>query len=209
MPGVHEYLVGYGTAGDFGRFHSAKSLSLRRGDRAVIRTPRGLELGTVLCPTVPNHAAHLPNTSVGQLLRPANCEDNEAAQQTAARARQIFGNARELIGSLALPIELIDAEVLLDGEHAVLYHLRWAESDIRPFVSALSKQHDLHIELQDLSRAPEGCGKPNCGRGEGGCSSCGEGGGCGSCGAHSGADVAAYFSELREKMAVAGRTPLL
>jgi cell fate regulator YaaT (PSP1 superfamily) len=209
MTGMHEYLVSYGNAGDFGRFHSTKSLTLRRGDRAVIRTPRGLEYGTVLCPTVPGHAAHLPNTSVGQLLRPGNGDDEQAERQMTARARKIFNDARELIGSLGLPIEMIDAEVLLDGEHAVLYHLRWAMSDARPFVSTLSKQHDLHIELQDLSRVSEGCGKPNCGRGEGGCSSCGTNGGCGSCGSHSGADVAAYFSELREKMAVGKRTPLL
>jgi cell fate regulator YaaT (PSP1 superfamily) len=209
MSAVHDYLLSYGNAGDFGRFHSTTSLSLRRGARAVIRSPRGLEFGTVLCPTNPAHAAHLPNTSVGQLLRLANADDEQSAQRMKARARNIFNDGRKIAADLSLSIELLDVEVLLDGEHACLYHLRWAECDVRPLVSSLSKQHDLHIELQDLSRAPEGCGRPNCGRGDGGCSTCGSGGGCGTCGSHEEAEVQAYFSSLREKMTHLKRTPLL
>jgi hypothetical protein len=209
MPGVHDYLLSYGNAGDFGRFYSTAPLSLARGARAIIRSVRGLEFGTVLCPTNPAHATHLPNTSVGQLLRLATGDDERNALAMKARARDIFRQGRELAVNFGLPIELLDVEVLLDGEHAVLHHLRWAECDMRPLVSALSKKHDLHIELQDLSRIEEGCGRPDCGRGAGGCNSCGSDGGCGSCGSHTEAEVKAYFGELREKMTTLKRTPLL
>src|SRR5712692_6133188 len=199
MPEVHDYLLSYGTVGDFGRFHSAASVTLRRGKRAVVRSHRGMEIGTVLCPTNPGHALHLPNTSVGQLLRLANSDDERAAADMEARAHYVFSHGRELVAELGLPLELLDVEVLLDGQHAVLYHLRWAECDVRPFVSALSKRHDLHIEMQDLSRVEEseGCGKPNCGQGGGGCGSCSSGGGCGSCGTSKESDAQAYFAGLR------------
>ena len=53
----HEYLLSYGTAGDFGRFRPTRPLTCRRGDRAVVRSARGLELGVVLCEAQPGHAA--------------------------------------------------------------------------------------------------------------------------------------------------------
>src|SRR5215471_13986004 len=150
MPPVHDYLLSYGKAGDFGRFYSTNSLSLRRGARAIIRSPRGIEFGTVLCPTNPSHATHLPNTTVGQLLRLASEQDEQNAQSMKARAGNIFSDGRDL-----------------------------------------AKDLDLHIELQDLSHIDEGCGRPNCGRGEGGCSSCGSNGGCGSCGSHGASELQA------------------
>src|SRR5207248_1796316 len=82
-----EYLLGYGLRGDFGRFRAARPLACRRGDRAVVRSHRGLELAEVLCPARPGHAAFLPNTSVGELLRLAAPEDEAAAAAAAAAAR--------------------------------------------------------------------------------------------------------------------------
>ena len=106
---------------------------------------------------------------------------------------------------------VLDVEVLLDGEHAVLQYLRSAEADVRPFVSTLSREFGAHITLVDLSRdrqeaVPEeieehaGCGRPNCGQGEeGGCGSCGSGG-CDTCGSAKPHDMELYFAQLREQM---------
>jgi cell fate regulator YaaT (PSP1 superfamily) len=209
MHDAQDYLLSYGNAGDFGRFHPVKPVRCRRGDRAVIRTSRGLELGTVLCPTSPGHAHHLPNTSVGQLLRLANAEDEATASRMRLVAQHLFDDGRESAAALGLPLELLDAEVLFDGQRGVLYHVRWAECDLRPFVSSLSKRHDVQIELNDVSRADQGCGKPDCGRGKGGCDSCGSGGGCSTCGSLAAEDLQAYFARLREQMIASNRTSLL
>ena len=48
--GEPEHLLSYGNAGDFGRFRPLHPLACRRGDRAVVQSHRGLELGVVLCP---------------------------------------------------------------------------------------------------------------------------------------------------------------
>jgi cell fate regulator YaaT (PSP1 superfamily) len=201
---THDYLLSYGRAGDFGRFYPVQPLVCRRGDRAVIRTPRGLELGTVLCATAPGHARYFPNTSVGELLRLAASEDERTAERMHQRSQQIFADGRRTTAEMQLPIELLDVEVLLDGGRAVIYHVRWGECDVRPLVSSLARHHDLQIELQDLSREETGCGRPDCGQGKGGCGSCGSGGGCSTCGS----DLQAYFSQLRDQMH-AQRTPLL
>ncbi len=201
-----EYLLSYGRLGDFGRFRSGKPLPLRRGDRAVLRTHRGLEVGEVLREATPRHAAFLPNTSVGQLLRLLTPADAETAARCGERAQALFGQASQLGQDLGLPLEVLDAEVLFDAEHGVVHLLRWDECDVRPFVSTLSREFTLHVSLADLTRpavvhAEEehtGCGEEGCGGGN--CSSCGTGGGCGTCGTSKPEEVQEYFAGLRDKM---------
>jgi hypothetical protein len=211
-----EYLLGYGAAGDFGRFLPVRPLACRRGDRAVVRSHRGLELAVVLCAARPGHARFLPNTTVGQLLRLATPEDERAAEAMRDKAQRVFERGRLLASELGLPVEVLDVEVLLDGRQAVVHHVRWADCDVRPLVSTLAREHDVFVTLHDLTAAPaepddhEGCGRPGCGRkAGGGCSTCGPGGGCGTCGSAAAEDVRAYFAGLRERMVASGRTPLL
>jgi hypothetical protein len=212
-----EYLVTYGFLGDLGRFRAARPLRCRRGDRVVVRTERGVEIGQVLRPAMPGHAPFMPNTSVGSLLRLVGPEDERTREQMHARAQQLFQRGRELIAELALPLELLDVEVLLDGQHGALHHLRGSDCDVRPLVSALAREFDLHILLTDLTRLPggsgeveeeeHGCGREGCGRETGGCSSCGLEGGCGSCGMATPEKVPASFAPLQDKLEA--RTSLL
>jgi cell fate regulator YaaT (PSP1 superfamily) len=213
---TREYLLSYGTVGDFGRFRPQRPLDCRRGDRAVVRSHRGLELATVLCETAPGHALFLPNTSVGEFLRLAGAEDEAAATRLRRRGQSLLDQARALAIEQLLPLEILDVEILLDDLHAVVQYVGWADFDPRPFVSRLSTQFELQIALQDLSapsKPPEddiGCGKPDCGKTEGGgCSTCGTGGGCSTCGSAKPEEVQTYFAGLREKMSAAPRTPLL
>ncbi len=201
-----EYLLSYGLLGEFGRFRASRPLPCRRGDRAVIRTSRGLEVGQVLCPATPGHAHYLPNTTLGQLLRMVTPEDEQKQAQLGQRGLDVLQRAQALAEELQLPLELLDGEMLLDGEHVVLQQLCWAQCDVRPLVSTLAREFDLHVLLQDLARPAEpvpaeeehaGCGRENCGQGD--CGSCGSGDGCGSCGSKA-PDMQAYFAELRRKM---------
>jgi hypothetical protein len=219
---IQEYLLSYGSTGEFGRFRAAAPLEARRGSRAVLRTHRGLEIGVLLCPATSGHAQFLPNTTVGQLLRLAGTDDERRAEEMHERSRLIFEDGRRLAAELGLPLEVLDSEVMLDGEQAILHHLHWAEFDERQLVSALCKQYAVRVRLHTLRTASlaaaegddHGCGRKDCGRREGGgCGTeggCGTGGGCSTCGAGRAPDMKAYFAGLREQMAArADRTPLL
>jgi hypothetical protein len=203
-----EYLVSHGVSGDFSRFRAVPPVTYRRGDRVVVRTYVGLELGVVLCPATTDHDRFLSRTGQGELLRQASTDDLRAAKLASQRGQRLFEDARLGAAELDLPLEIMDVEVLLDGEHAVIHHLRPAECDYRPLVSALSRRHDVSIVMQNLalpaSEHGAGCGRPDCGQaGGGGCSSCGTDGGCssGSCGkATRKEDVAAYLASLRDQM---------
>jgi hypothetical protein len=214
---VLEYLLSYGLRGDFGRFRAVRPLACRRGDGAVVRSHRGLELARVLGPATPGHARFLPNTSVGQFLRLANAADERAALQARERSRLFFARGRSLAEEQGQELELIDVEVLLDGEHVVLHLLRAPGVDVRPFVSAVSREFATHVLVEDWAGSaivdePEehGCGREGCGRagGSGGCSSCDSGGGCSTCGLARPEDVTRHFAALREQMELR-RTALL
>jgi hypothetical protein len=180
-----------------------------------------MELATVLCPATSGHARHLPNTTVGPLLRLANPEDERAAETMRQRAQAIYREGRRLTEELGLALEVLDVEVLLDGSQAVVHHVRWGECDVRPFVSSLSSKYEVQVALHDVSGLLpsaamededdlQGCGRPGCGRADGssGCSTCSEGG-CHGCGASEVSEVSGYFARLREEMKVQGRMPLL
>jgi len=212
---MRDYLLSYGQVGDFGRFRPLQALELDRGDLAVIQTWRGLEMGTVLCPATEGHAHFLPNTTLGQILRAAEPRDRAAAEQMLQRGSQLLEAGNRLAADLQLPLEVLEVEVLLDGQQAIVEYLMWQECDLRPFVSRLSTQFNVQVRLHDLAQAPsaaeeeaEGCGRPGCGKSAGGCTSCASGG-CSSCGSVKEQTVREYFSELRSQMEISPRTPLL
>lgn len=209
-------LVQYGRPGYVGRFRAAADLP--RGARVVVRGPRGLELGTVLCAPADRFTGL---DDEGELVRTATPADDAAADGAEALARDLLAAADDL--AAGLPVAFADAEVSLDSAAAVLHALPWAACDLDPVLVALADRFGLPVRLLDLSRTPANpdppdpakatCGKPGCGTGSGGCSSCGTGGGCstGSCSrgaVKSAADLTAYFADLRGKMEAAGRTPL-
>ncbi len=203
-----EYLVQYGRSAFVGRF--ASEVALARGDRAVIDSPRGRELGTVLCePEQPS--AQLD----GNVVRRSYAHE-ESATDIANRILEAATAAILRDGHSAL---VLDCEVLLDGG-AILHVVAWEPVDLTPILEELSVSFARSVRLFDLSTVtvpadPTKCGKPDCG--SGGCSSCGTGGGCGtsSCSrgvAKSSDDLTAQFRELREAMerdVLAGRRELL
>jgi hypothetical protein len=138
---------------------------------------------------------------VGALLRLPAAEDDEQDRVMRRRARRLLERGAGLADEQHLPLELLDAEVLLDGEHAVVHCLHTRECDLRPFVSTLSREFAVQVTLADLTAPRQEAEAPGCGHcGPDGCGSCGSGGGCGSCGSAGPQDVQAYFAELRQKM---------
>src|SRR5947209_1728611 len=102
-----EYLVGFGLSGDFGRFRTAEPLSLRRGSRVVVRSERGLELGSVLRPASERAARLMADSAVGELVRPAGPDDEQLAGQMQRRAADLLARGGRLIEENGLPAALL------------------------------------------------------------------------------------------------------
>jgi hypothetical protein len=151
----------------------------------------------------------------GRLLRLATAEDEHAAGLMRQRGQALFEDGRRLAENLGLELEVLDAEVSLDGRQGTIHYLGRPGVDLDPFAATLAKKHELFLLLQNLATPAEtaaetnGCGKPDCGHGAGGCTTCASGGGCATgCGSGP-ADISPYFAHLRAQMEKRNFTPLL
>lgn len=209
------FLVRYGRPGFVGRFRSAEALA--RGDRVVVRGPRGVEFGEVL---VEPAGRFIPALDDGTVLRVPTAEDDAAIERLEEHGGELLAAAADRAAECGLAMAFVDIELTLDGT-AILHALPWAACDATQLLDELATRFGLAVRLMDLSRSPVpvpettsgGCGKPGCGTESAGCSSCGTGGGCstGSCSrgsVKSADDLTAYFADLRGKMEAAARTPL-
>ena len=147
----------------------------------------------------------------------ATPEDDVFLQRARPQADMLFEDCRRAAQELVLPLQILDVEVLLDGRHAIVQFVGGGEEDVTRLAATLAQQ-PIEIRFENLAapaavdhedHASGGCGKPDCGRVDGGgCTTCSTGGGCSSCGS-SKVDLRPYFAHLREKMEATHRTPLV
>lgn len=213
------YLVQYGRAGFVGRFTNFPA-GMDRDTRVVVRGPRGIELGLVLCPIEAEHSGALDPAAGGELLRVATDDDLATASERERFALTLLADAEHRAGAVGLPITFLDAEVMLDCSAAILHTLPYEPCDGDSFLAELSLHSGVPLRMYDVARLPTAsdppepstaCGSSGCGSGS--CSSCGsKAGGCSSGGCSRGHvktsdELTAYFADLRTQME-SRRTPL-
>lgn len=216
---AREYLIAHGRAGHLGRFVTANGDTFQHGERVVIRSRRGIELGEILNEHRPERGGDLPDDYVGEICRAATADDLAQAIRQLDDAQQLCEFAESTARRLALPFTVLDVEVMLDGRGAVVHGLPHEHCDVGPLLEQLGDQYGLIVRLYDLGReeptpAPATdheesfkCDKPDCGEGD--CSSCGTDGGCNTCSSGTSAkDLEELFSKLRAEMEQRLRVPL-
>jgi cell fate regulator YaaT (PSP1 superfamily) len=209
-----QYLVAHGKAGAVGSFAMREPACLHRGDRVVIDSARGREVGTVLCPANMRQARLLGALHSGNIVRPLKPDDEKLLRQMRADEDRLFDAGRRLARARGLSVVILDSELLLEGG-AVVQFVGDDDAALESFVHELSQLFAFQIRLENLALTQEaegtheaGCGKPDCGKtAGGGCTSCGTGGGCTSCGSGK-TDLRAYFSHLRGQMEAGQRRSL-
>ena len=204
-----DFLVQYGTAAFVGRFTADNDLS--RGASVVVRSPRGLEIGTVLCES--NSAFDLG----GEIVRSSAYDD----ERDRARASELAARILDAANLTDQAVAFLDCEVTLDRRGAILHALPWGECQLDGLLADLSERFESAVRLHDISRTETRtdpvepkitCDKPGCGTAEGGCSSCstgacGTGSSCSKGKVNTAAELTTYFADLRQKMETL-RTPL-
>ena len=153
MPVPRAYLIRYGRPGFVGRFRG--DLALARGDRVVVRGPRGVEFGDVLVEPPGGDDA----TGDGEVLRAAAPGDESEASRLDARGAELLAAASARGGELGLPLAFVDVEVTLDGV-AILHALPWDACDATPLLDELAAAAGLAVRLLDLSRTPAAADEP-------------------------------------------------
>jgi len=164
------YVVRYGQMRFLGEFLGIPEQTHPRGQRVVLQTDRGTEIGEVLCPATERAVAHLENPHRGEMVRVVSTED-VAQEARLTQFRELgFQTCRELIAKRKLQMNLVDVEVIHGRERIVFYYLAEKRVDFRDLVKDLARALQIRIEMRQIGIRDEAklladygdCGKPVC-----------------------------------------------
>jgi cell fate regulator YaaT (PSP1 superfamily) len=164
------YVVRHGQMRYLGEYTGLQGQDHPRGQRVVVRSDRGLELGEVLCPATDRTAMFLENPLRGAIVRVASAEDLAAEARLADRQKEGFATCRECIARRRLQMDLVDVEAILGGERMVFFYLAEKRVDFRELVKDLARAFQTRIEMRQIGVRDEAklladygdCGKPVC-----------------------------------------------
>ena len=164
--------------GSLAEVHGARSsVAVRRGQRVLVRTKRGVELAEVLGPRA--HPSPAMATGDCHVLRVTTREDEwliERLQKFKRDAVEACQTALAESGSAAL---LLDVDQLFDGGTLVMHFLGELDDAAEAITQKVARHYESIVRTEHFASLLEhGCG-PDCGTEEAdGC-----GGACGSCSA--------------------------
>ncbi len=163
------YLVRYGSVPEVARFAWTGTDRPARGDRVVVQTHRGLQIGQVLEDVSAKSSSPPEETPDFVIARRATPEDETAAEQGRVRCEAEYFEWCRRVLLWNLPLEVVDLERTLDGEKLILYVL----TERGPATTTLALQAAAEglgiIEVQPVSTTgllaveKGGCGSGGCG----------------------------------------------
>ncbi len=160
--------VRFKRAGRVYYFDSA-GITLEVSDCVVVETTRGLELGWVV--VIPSQEKANGITMLLKLVvRKAEAEDIERAENLEAKEKETLSSCAELIAELNLPMKLLAAEYNLEGSRLTIFFSAEGRIDFRELVRQLSSRLKVRVELRQIGPRDETklmggfgrCGRPIC-----------------------------------------------
>ncbi|MEM6366604.1 MAG: hypothetical protein AAF745_19415 [Planctomycetota bacterium] len=171
---VEHYYIRIGCLGEI-RVASAL-IPLSRGDRVVVRSPRGLELADIVskCGSQPgrqpssSQTNHVPKP-IYRIMRPANASDDLLAERLDRHKRDAIEACRAALAQSGSKEILLDVDQCLDGGTLFMHFLGDPDSQARDIADQVASEYQAVIRTDHLATLlSDGCG-PDCGTG-GGCS---------------------------------------
>jgi cell fate regulator YaaT (PSP1 superfamily) len=144
-------------------------IDLEVNDHVIVETSHGLELGRVVI--APRQVlANEVTEPLKPVIRKAEPEDVERAQELEGKVEEALIECGRLIGELQLPMKLITAEYNLDGSRLTFLFSAEQRVDFRELVRQLTKQLKVRVELRQVGTRDEAklmggfgrCGRPLC-----------------------------------------------
>jgi hypothetical protein len=172
------FLLRLGMHGQVGRFCNEKNELLKRGERAICRTARGLEVGTVLGPSSPPSSG--PEMADGAIVRPMTPEDELLWGHLQSLGEAALESCTGWLKSQQMDAVLLEVEPLMDGRTLYFHFLSEIDEPVQQYLDNLVALYEEQVRLSPFAQLlQQGCG-PGCGTSsaKNGCSSRG---GCSVC----------------------------
>ncbi len=143
-------LARYGAMRTIGTF-ATDIKNLRMGDKCILRTDRGTELGEIVSKVEQTEDGSTPPRAIGMVLRRATPADFERVKQIeeVEEARE-FAFCAAKIAERALPMRLVSVEHIFGGEKIIFYFLADGRVDFRQLVKDLATEYRTRIELRQI-----------------------------------------------------------
>lgn len=169
--------------GHVGRFRPVDGLRPRRGERVIVRTDRGLEIGESL--TYDDG----PGEADGPLLRRFTQQDALLAERLERNRGAAYEACVRLLAERGSASVLLDVEHLFDGRGLYFYYLGEPDPTAEAISAELADAYDATAGFgQFADTLQQGCG-PGCGT-DSAENGCGTPGGCTTCAVASACSVA-------------------
>ncbi len=150
-------------------YFDASDIPLEVNDDVVVETSRGHELGKVAISPKQVPASEITEP-LKPIIRKAQAEDIEKAQNQQKRAMNAIDKCRELVEKLNLPMKPISAQYNLDRSHLTIFFSAEKRVDFRELARELSHSLKTRVELRQVGARDEAkligglgkCGFPLC-----------------------------------------------
>ncbi len=139
---------------------------LNKGDKVIIETRKGMELGTV-CSQPRLRDASLQKRPIKEIFRLATAKDIEEKEKNERIEAEAMQYCKEQINNKEMPMNLVAAELSFDGSKLIIFYISQIRVDFRELVKDLVQKFNTHVEMRqigarDLARMQGGIG--HCGR---------------------------------------------
>jgi len=150
-------------------YFDPSGIDLEVNDYVVVETSRGLEVGCIVIAPKQVLASDVVRP-LKPVVRKAETEEIEHAQEFAGKEREALVECGRLISELDLPMKLLSAEYSLDGSHLTFFFSAAQRVDFRELVRQLAGRFKVRVELRQVGARDEAkllggfgrCGRPLC-----------------------------------------------
>ncbi|NLA75112.1 MAG: stage 0 sporulation protein, partial [Deltaproteobacteria bacterium] len=142
---------------------------LKKGDRLIVNTEQGNALGVVA--SEPRHRdGDEPDRELKSVQRIASEEDIRMDEKNREMEKEVYSFCYQKIQERALPMSLITAEQMFDGNKVVVYFSAEGRVDFRELVKDLVQKFHTRIEMRQIGVRHQakmvgglgGCGRELC-----------------------------------------------
>jgi cell fate regulator YaaT (PSP1 superfamily) len=142
---------------------------LKKGDRVIVETARGVECGEVAMENRQISEEDLVQP-LRQLIRIATKEDLQKVEENKKKEKSAFAICLKKIAAHKLAMKLVDVEYTFDNSKILFYFTADGRVDFRELVKDLASVFRTRIELRQIGVRDEAkmlgglgiCGKPFC-----------------------------------------------
>ncbi len=143
--------------------------SVKQGQRVIVETSRGLELGEVVVENRQANESELV-APLRKLIRLATPEDVATAEENRRKEKEAFAICQKRIAHHKLEMNLVDVEYAFDRSKILFYFTADGRIDFRELVKDLASIFRTRIELRQIGVRDEAkmlggvgiCGRPFC-----------------------------------------------